>query len=186
MKTIIKPQPTEANPVTVGNYPYGYHKTECRFWIESKKNKGDRFVKQTLNPKTNKWNKPKKSTYYPVMVAFKDDEGKVNWTPLSSYTSTESLERFRKLIGDLELNDLQKDMLKFAYAFNKAHENVTYECRAVKYRNKITGEIVTSVNLMEMSNYEKVPTPEKDAEQEKIKQHINNTIGYHYNNPIVA
>ena len=52
----------------VDNYPWGFRlKTKVRYWIETT-NRGDRFVKCTLNPKTNKWCKEKKSTYQAVMV----------------------------------------------------------------------------------------------------------------------
>ena len=188
MKTIIKPQPTESNPVVVDNYPYGYKKTQCRFWIESVKNKGDRFVKQTLNPKTGEWNKPKKSTYSPIMVAFKDATGKTTYRGLSTYVGKEDYDKFADFIktNEVELNDIQKDMLKYAYAFTKAHENVTYECKPVEYVNDRTGDVVTSMVLGTVETYTKVPTPERDKEQEQIKKKINNAIGYYYENAPVA
>jgi len=50
----------------VENYPYGFVlKTKKRYSIEQNK-KGCRVIEQTLNPKTNQWNKPKKSTYSPI------------------------------------------------------------------------------------------------------------------------
>ena len=56
----------------VDGYPWGFRlKTKVRYWIETT-NKGDRFVKCTLNPKTNKWCKEKKSTYKAVMVMTKE------------------------------------------------------------------------------------------------------------------
>jgi len=56
----------------VNNYPWGFRlKTKVRYWIETT-NRGDRFVKCTLNPKTNKWCKEKKSTYKAVMVMTKE------------------------------------------------------------------------------------------------------------------
>ena len=45
--------------VEIGNYPWGFRlRTKVRYWIETT-NRGDRFVKCTLNPKTNQWCKPK-------------------------------------------------------------------------------------------------------------------------------
>jgi len=186
MKTIIKPQPTENNPVVVDNYPYGYKKTQCRFWVESVKNKGDRFVKQTLNPKTGEWNKPKKSTYSPVMIAFKDAEGKTTYRGLSSIIGKEDYDKFAEFVktNEVELNDLQKDMLKYAYAFTKTYENVTITCKPVEYKNKATGEIVTSMVLGDGNEYERVDAEEHDKKQKEVEEKINQTIGYHYNNPI--
>jgi len=56
----------------VTNYPWGFRlKTSRRYWIETTKH-GDRFCYATLNPKTAKWCKPKKSTYDAVMVMTKE------------------------------------------------------------------------------------------------------------------
>lgn len=47
----------------IENYPYGFKlKTTIYVWLETNKN-GVRMVTQTINPKTWKENKPKKSTY---------------------------------------------------------------------------------------------------------------------------
>ena len=52
---------TENNPLVINNYPYGFNqRTQIRYWIETTPKKGDRFCSQTLNPKNNRWNKPKK------------------------------------------------------------------------------------------------------------------------------
>ena len=49
--------------IEVDNYPWGFRlKTKVKYWVESN-NKGDRLIKQTLNPKTNKWCAVKKSIY---------------------------------------------------------------------------------------------------------------------------
>ena len=52
MNNILEIQPTEENPFIVDSYPYGRLRCICKFWIESVKGKGDRWVKQTQNPKT--------------------------------------------------------------------------------------------------------------------------------------
>ena len=53
----------ENTAYVVEDYPYGRHRTLMRYWLEYKKNKGYRFVSQTLNPTTKRWNKPHPSTY---------------------------------------------------------------------------------------------------------------------------
>ena len=50
------------NACVVDDYPYGSLRTKIRFWLEKSPSKGFRFVSQTLNPKTGKWNAPKPST----------------------------------------------------------------------------------------------------------------------------
>ena len=57
------------------NYPYGYTlRTTKTDWIEYKRGHGFRHVSQTINPKTGRENKPKASTYYDILVLFKDEE----------------------------------------------------------------------------------------------------------------
>jgi len=41
-------------------------------WVETSKKHGQRLCKQTLNPKTKKWNNPKKGTYQPIIVLEKE------------------------------------------------------------------------------------------------------------------
>ena len=60
MKTLPPIHTSFESAYIVDSYPYGFKlRTEARFWIESNK-KGQRMVFQTLNPKTNQYNKPKK------------------------------------------------------------------------------------------------------------------------------
>lgn len=50
------------------SYPYGYLKTTAFFSIEYNSKKGCRAVFQTINPKNGSINKPKNSTYSPVIL----------------------------------------------------------------------------------------------------------------------
>ena len=64
------------NSVEVDNYPYGFKKTNKRFWLETNK-RGTRLVSSTKNPKSGEWNKVKTSTYSEVGVLtseIKDDK----------------------------------------------------------------------------------------------------------------
>jgi hypothetical protein len=74
----------------VPDYPYG-RKVRCRirYWLEKDPKKGFRFVSQTENPKTLRWNAPKKSTYARFAGAMYVDgaTGRVHWTGVSEYTS---------------------------------------------------------------------------------------------------
>jgi len=59
--------------IEIENYPYGFTlKTTLFDTMEFNPKKGYRHVKQTINPKTGVLNKPKKSTYYPFMVRYYD------------------------------------------------------------------------------------------------------------------
>lgn len=57
---------SESNAYEVDDYPYGFKlRCKARFWVEYAPKAGFRFCQQTENPKTGRWNKPKKSTYSP-------------------------------------------------------------------------------------------------------------------------
>ena len=61
---------------TQDDYPYGYTlRTQIRYWLEYKPSHGYRLMAQTMNPKTNLWNKPKASIYAPEMRLYLNDQG---------------------------------------------------------------------------------------------------------------
>lgn len=177
---IIKPQPTELNPYIVDNYPYGWKRTKIRYYVESVKKKGDRFVSQTLNPKTNKWNKPKKDTYNAVVILYKNDIGHIKGYHYYRSTDEESYNKFMNFKGDLELNKLQEESLKISRAFLKTYKNVNYSIRKREFKHKLTGEIVTQIPLMEMGNYEEVTQEEQDKKQEENELKIRKSVVYNY------
>jgi len=64
----------------VKDYPYGYLRTSAFFSLEFRAGKGFRSVFQTVNPKTGGLNKPKYSTYSPLMLMVREeDNGHVNY-----------------------------------------------------------------------------------------------------------
>lgn len=64
--------------VTVENYPYGFRlRTTLTDTMEFDKKKGYRHVTQTVDPRNGRINAPKKSTYYPVLVRYYDENGHV-------------------------------------------------------------------------------------------------------------
>ena len=57
----------------------------------------------TLNPKTEEWNKPKKSTYSDVMVLYKNEIGHIKvYSCGVAYTELENLHKFLVFIGDYD------------------------------------------------------------------------------------
>ena len=160
---IIKIQPTEENPIEVNNYPYGFLKCNARFYIESVNKKGDRFVKQTQNPKTKVWNKPKKSTYSAVIIVFRKDNGHITYKSIDMNSSAEKYKQAMETLGDLELNDLQKEKLKVMRAYIKAYEGVTFEC-------------------VEMTGLSEEETKKHEDGQDKIMKQINNRVAVNYAN----
>ena len=96
---VRKPLYGHTSPETayvVKDYPYGFKlRTSIRYWLEKKPGKGFRFVSQTMNPKTGKWNAPKPSTYTEWAGAmFLDDQDHVVWTGVGAYTNDRDALRF--------------------------------------------------------------------------------------------
>lgn len=156
MELIKELHTNEENALIVDNYPYGYKKTLKKFWIETTK-RGDRLNGMTLNPKTQQWNKPKKSTYSDLMVLVRNDIGHIktySWG--TAYTEEESLNKFEAFIGDYPLNDLQKGKILRGRKVYDIRKHITYEIRARRFKHKLTGDITTSIPIMNMGEYEEV------------------------------
>lgn len=181
---ILSGHTNEENAFVVEDYPYGFRlRTKIRYWIESTKRRGDRFCSQTLNPKTGRWNKPKKDTYSAVLVMVQKDNGYIGRKGLSYSTDEKAYKDFIEFCKDFEFNELQKNELKVVKAYIKAYEGVTFECHAVKYRNKYTGEIATQIDCMEFDQWEKCPEEVEAEEKNKLaQQQINKAVAYHYHN----
>lgn len=181
---LLKGHTTEKNALVVENYPYGYKRTSIKYWIETHKKKGDRFVSQTLNPKTNLWNNPKKSVYNAVIVMYKDlKNNHIKYFGLYPTTSKEDIQNFLKRTEGFNFSKEQENQLNILKAYSKVYENVTFKCEVKKFRNKETGEIITSVPLFEMNKYEEIGNKEgqNDKKQKEIQNKINRAVSYEYN-----
>lgn len=159
-KIIKEKHDRQENALIVENYPYGFRqKTKIRYWIESNK-KGDRFVSQTLNPKTNLWNKPKCSIYNAMMVLIKDDRGYISYKGLYPTTSKEEILNFLGFIKDYDLNDFQKEAIRILKAYSKVYENVSFSIRE--------------------DNLSEEERAEEDKKQVEIQKEINKRVAVEY------
>lgn len=174
----------EDNPITIDDYPYGFRlRTKIRYWIETTK-VGDRFVSQTLNPKTGQWNKPKKSTYSDIMVLIGDYQGHVSYLAASINDTQDKAKAFLEKFGD-DLSKTQKIRLHKIVGWDKAMEKVEVKIVPQRYKNKITGEIVEQVPLMQIKNYDKVDEKgnivdeeKKQKKQKEIRESIRKYASY--------
>ncbi len=173
IKKILEKQPTETEPVTIDNYPYGYTlRTQIKYWVETTRN-GQRFAHQTLNPKTGAWNKPKKSTYSNIVLIGIDEEDHITYTSLSVY-SLEEAQRFKERYESF-LSEYQRTELTNVIKMLEVYDKVEYTIKTRKFRNILTGEITESVDIMHLSEYEEVTEDNGfiapvDPEQERKKQ----------------
>lgn len=109
----------------VHDYPYGFRlRTTIRYWVETKKGHGQRMMAQTLNPKTQRWNKPKASTYAPVVMMALDEQDHVVNQGLSEYADSETLELWA-LWAVGHLSEWQHGALDYLRAIRRAAEHVT-------------------------------------------------------------
>jgi len=141
---------SEATAYLVDDYPYGFReRTQIRYWLEHKPKKGWRFVSQTLNPKTGRWNKPKASTYAEWGGAmYLDENGHVQWTGVGPYSDEKQFLTFVEAFPGADMRELRKV--------------VPAKMRYLKGR--ISGEIVWTIN--------KVPQPTSEAEIEDLRRDL--------------
>ena len=118
---------SEESAYIVNDYPYGFRlRTKIRYWIETKKGFGQRFISQTLNPKNGKWNAPKKGNYTTILLMGLDDqtgytitESCNNWM----YNTEESVKEFE---AKYTLTDYQKQAIKYIIAVIRANNKITW------------------------------------------------------------
>ena len=104
-KSYIYNKDSFENSVLVENYPWGFKKTQKRFWLETNK-RGTRLVSSTKNPKDGKWCKPKASTYSEVGVLtseIKDGKNFISWTGLSIYANDKDIVEFTRAVDVQQL-----------------------------------------------------------------------------------
>lgn len=117
----------------VTDYPWCFRlRTTIRYWIESKdtKNGGQRFVSQTINPKTGKWCEPKKSTYSPIIVMYLDENEHVKYSCLRYNSSKELINKFKETHLNY-LDQFQLKNLKEIIAYENVMKNVTFTCELI-------------------------------------------------------
>jgi hypothetical protein len=164
----------------VDNYPYGFRlRTKIKYYVETTKY-GQRFISQTLNPKTNTWNNPKKSTYHNIILVGLNNQDHITYTSLSMYSSEEA-QHFKQKYEQF-LNDYQKTEIINIIKMLEVYDKVEYKCEAVKYRNIVTGEIKTAINIFELDQYERVDdkneiiTPVDEDKHREEQKNINRMI----------
>jgi len=85
--------------LTTNDYPYGRLRATAFFNVEETKN-GFREVFQTINPKDGRENKPKKSTYYSMILPCKHNNGHLSFCGHTSFNGTEEINRGLYFLND--------------------------------------------------------------------------------------
>ncbi len=94
----------------IENYPFGFRlKTTQYIWVESVPKKGDRIIRQTVDPRTGKLCAPKASTFAPIMWLYVDDVGHVQSNGVGIYTDRSNIVEAVELLGGVSiLNENQQ------------------------------------------------------------------------------
>lgn len=92
---------SEETAFTVASYHYGSLRCQIKFWLEKDDKKGFRFCSRTQNPKTNRWNAVKKSTYsYLAGCIYLDEYGHCVWDGLGIYDDADKVLSFIRRFPD--------------------------------------------------------------------------------------
>jgi hypothetical protein len=165
---ILTRQPTISDPVIVENYPYGFRlRTKIKYWVETTKY-GQRFCSQTLNPKTNTWNNPKKSTYDNIILVGLNEQDHITRIGLHMYSMEEAV-RFKEKYESF-LNDWQKTELINIIKMLEVYDKVEFSFKPKKFRNIITGEITEQIEIFKMDEYEEVNEEGQAIDPDKERQ----------------
>lgn len=109
--------------VTVDNYPYGRLKCEATFGLEFDAKKGFRTTFQTVNPKDQRINKPKKSTYSPIILMYKNTEnGHIEYEWLKLWNKTD-VNKCAKVIAE-NFHLFTSEQIEYIYGYFLTHLNV--------------------------------------------------------------
>jgi hypothetical protein len=86
------------------DYPGGFRKRlERRDWIEFKPNKGYRWVYQTRDKGSSRWNNPKPSTYSDWAAGlYLDEKGHIQWLSLGTFSDAPAFLRFIEMFPKMD------------------------------------------------------------------------------------
>jgi hypothetical protein len=113
--TNLKLIPTD-DKIISENYPYGYKlRTTKTDYLEFNNKKGFRHCSVTINPRNGQKNKPKKSTYHPIMLLGRDDKNYCQSLVLN-INGIESIQTTIKFLAATENFDLfSNEQMHFIY-----------------------------------------------------------------------
>lgn len=126
LKSVYDQTTTEA---VSDSYPYGRLHCTAKWWIEDKGKKGMRVMFQTVNPKTNRVNNPKASTYDMVKILFLDENGHVKSDGIHGYITTEKCEEF---VNKYDLREEDEKFLR-AYITHKKKVDAAFAAKPIKF-----------------------------------------------------
>ena len=127
----------------IPDYPYGNRRTTMKAWIEYRPKYGYRYVTCTLNPKTQRWNKPKAGTYTALAVLTWDPKtGHIRPDGIGYHARIERIDAYETEHGHI-LNDTQRDAIKWLRSARHAESQVTWRIASVtEYEMDESGTLI--------------------------------------------
>lgn len=137
VRTILTGHTSPETAYLVSDYPYGRTvRCRIRYWIESDQKRGFRFCSQTEDPRTLRWNNPKKGTYtLGAMVMYLDEKGHVTHAVCGPNSEPDAALAFVRAFGSVT------EMIREVRVLANAH--YTHSVRAAEGKRKFTinGEV---------------------------------------------
>lgn len=168
LKTPLYGHTDENSAYLVNDYPYGFKlRTKIRYWLESDPKKGFRFVSQTMNPKTERWNAPKKSTYSTFGgCMYLDNNDHVQWSGVTEYSDAKN---FLEYINDFPKADFSL-IKKWAAAKIYYYKKIAAGTHAL--RTTVNGVLVPVTDLEQENEMNRAK--EEVAQWEEIAKLVGN------------
>jgi len=154
----------------------GHNCQSCvKYWIETKKNYGQRLCYRTCDNKNNKWFAVKKGVYSEILVMHVNNVGDVSCEELSKYSNYEKVMQFKDNCLDF-LDDVQKDLLKYLIVLSEISKNVTYTITEKK-----------PISLFAIDRDQQLATiaieeKENEANEVRIMKNIKAVVNFRYRN----
>lgn len=111
------------------NYPYGRLRTEARFSVEFLPKKGFRSVFQTVNPKNNRENAPKKGTYHHFLYMTNVD-GFISWYSMDFRCVKDVVKGLEIIVNHFDEFALTEEQIK--YILNSMFHSIVIDLAYMK------------------------------------------------------
>lgn len=181
---ILNGHTSEETAYRVDNYPWGFKlRTSKFYWIETTKKKGDRFCSYTIDPRTGKACKPKKSTYNSFMFLYVDESnGHVKHGVIQVYKTEEFPKQLQFIIDEVQevtddqLFNLRSDYYGYTKALYPWHVVKYNDERKPLYKDWMTATLkhIRTAEIDQLCNFP--PAPEQDQPDEEVKMIVTERV----------
>lgn len=192
-KTFLKGHTSRETAYSIPSYPYGRLRCEKLVWIETDKNGiKARLCEQTKNPKTNKWNNIKKSTYSDLLFLYIDHANNDYLKSCSfsfNYTSLEEVKEMHQFIINNEIQTTETEKAHFYYAFKSLSLSLyqwTYKGYTQETQRDYLKSLVRNIFIVKnnsdnkdfsllFSDLEEVTAPNIEKNEQESYFHVSNS-----------